>query len=66
LPGAWITGKGVLQQAAAWLFRVTGQCLDWHDRFLDPFRSVGFYVNVKRVELESSYIVIINAIKRIT
>jgi hypothetical protein len=60
---AWITGNTVLEKAAAWLFRVTGEAPDWKDCFLDPVRKAGFQAQVEWVELKSSRLVIILANK---
>lgn len=60
---AWINGNTVLEKAAAWLFRVTGEAPEWEDRFLDPVRKAGFQVQVEWVELKSSRLVIILANK---
>jgi ubiquinone/menaquinone biosynthesis C-methylase UbiE len=42
LPFAWITGKNVLERAAAWLFQVTDQSPKWSDQLLIPFYQAGF------------------------
>jgi len=42
LPHAWITGNHFREQAAACLFRITGQAPEWHESFLIPFKDAGF------------------------
>jgi ubiquinone/menaquinone biosynthesis C-methylase UbiE len=63
LPLAWITGKGLLERAAAWLFRATGQAPAWNERALDPVRRAGFEPRVERINLKSSQVLIIIACK---
>jgi ubiquinone/menaquinone biosynthesis C-methylase UbiE len=63
LPVAWITGRGRLHRAAAWLFRVTGQAGEWDDRYTQPLRKAGFAVRVKRKKLRFSMALILEATK---
>ena len=67
LPVAWITGSFWPDRLAAWLFRVTGQAPEWDERlekrFLDPFITAGFQVEVKHHEIKSSQVLIILAEK---
>lgn len=63
LPVAWITGKGVADRMASWLFSVTGQAPQWDDRALDPAINAGFDVSTKRVTLMSSEVLIVLARK---
>lgn len=60
---AWITGNKVIEKAAAWLFRITGEAPEWEDRFLEPVRKAGFQVHIDWIELKSSRLVIILAAK---
>lgn len=60
---AWITGNKVIEKAAAWLFRITGETPEWEDRFLEPVRKAGFQVHIDWIELKSSRLVIILAAK---
>jgi len=50
LPTAWIEGDSVLEKAADWLFRITGQAKTWNDAFLIPFIQVGFEVETKTIK----------------
>ena len=63
LPSAWITGTGVYDRLAAWLFRVTGQANDWGDQFLEPIKKAGFQVRVEIQNRLSDRILIIIAQK---
>jgi ubiquinone/menaquinone biosynthesis C-methylase UbiE len=63
MPVAWITGKGFLARAAAYLFHITGQAPDWDDRALSPAREAGFKVAVEERKLKSSQLLIVHAWK---
>ncbi len=67
LAGAEITGKGILEQGAAWLFRVTAQAgnqdASLPAQFLAAFRKVGFAVDVERRVLDSSVLIFVHARK---
>ena len=68
LPVAWITGKGLLDRLAAWLFRVTGQAPsdlneESTNQLIRPFTKAGFKVEVNPLELISSRVLIAIAIK---
>lgn len=63
LPVAWITGSGLLERAAAWLFHITGQAPEWDDRVLEPLAATGFEIQVERKELASSEVLIVKALK---
>jgi len=65
LPAAWITGKGVLERAAAWLFRVTEQAPTWDDDKLAPLSKAGFNLNLKKIVKPSWSLLIILAEKPI-
>jgi ubiquinone/menaquinone biosynthesis C-methylase UbiE len=70
---AWITGRGLLERAAAWLFRVTKQAppetpgstaqSELRDalaaRLVARLESTGFQTKVEFVELRSSILMII-------
>jgi ubiquinone/menaquinone biosynthesis C-methylase UbiE len=60
---AWITGRGLLERAAAWLFRVTEQAPVWVDENLEPFSKAGFQLNLKHIVKPSWTLFIILAEK---
>ena len=68
---AWITGEMWYEKMVAWLFRVTGQAPDTHQvgitnqEFfqLSAAHEVGFQVNSKFIDLDSSRVMIIQANK---
>jgi ubiquinone/menaquinone biosynthesis C-methylase UbiE len=64
LPVAWVTGAGILDRFAAWLFRVTGQApsdlsKESLSRLTKPFAEMGFQVDYKLLEVKSSRVLII-------
>jgi len=61
--GAWITGRGLSDRGAAWLFRVTGQAPEWSDRYLAPLKDMGFDARVEWLEGRGSRILMIIAEK---
>lgn len=67
LPVAWVTGEGMLDKFAAWLFRVTGQAPpeigQTYARLTQPFLLAGFQVETKLVAAKSSRVLIIIARK---
>lgn len=63
MPVAWITGKGVLERAAAWLFHITGQAPEWEDHLLEPVIKAGFEIEVERRSSDSSVVLLIKALK---
>lgn len=71
LPAAWITGKSWWDRAAAWIFRVTLQApindpleLDANGVFpLSILQDVGFQVKSEVIELRSSKLFLIRAVK---
>lgn len=71
LPAAWITGNTLLDRCAAWLFRVTGQVpikdlLEVDEDAIFPLSSLrksGFQIRSEIIELESSKLLLIRAIK---
>jgi len=69
LPVAWITGAGLLDKFAAWLFRITGQApsdlnQEIINRFSKPFIETGFQVKTEQLEVKSSLVLIVIAEKR--
>jgi ubiquinone/menaquinone biosynthesis C-methylase UbiE len=68
LPAAWITGRRLPDRWAAWLFRVTHQSPDkarrsWVSSFVHPLEQAGFVVQVERINLASSALVLLLAVK---
>lgn len=59
LPVAWITGSRLLERAAAWLFRVTGQAAAWSAAFTSPLRQAGFDVREETVEEDGSKVMLL-------
>jgi ubiquinone/menaquinone biosynthesis C-methylase UbiE len=59
LPLAWITGRGLLDQLAAALFRITGQAEEWDGRFSFAIRQAGFSVQEKPVTLPGSKVMLL-------
>lgn len=69
VPAAWITGKKLLDRAAAWLFRITHQTPEMAlGKFIEalkiPLEVAGMQTSVHRVELKSSTVVIVVASAR--
>jgi ubiquinone/menaquinone biosynthesis C-methylase UbiE len=68
IPVAWITGSGLHDRLAAWLFRVTKQSPEIQSAELDerlkkPFERDGFSARVERQSLRSSQVLVIIASK---
>ncbi|GAB4416961.1 MAG: class I SAM-dependent methyltransferase [Anaerolineales bacterium] len=68
LPVAWVTGKGAIDRAAAWLFKVTGQAPSdlsqkVTERLITPIKKAGFTVQTERVKVKFSQALIIIAFK---
>jgi ubiquinone/menaquinone biosynthesis C-methylase UbiE len=63
LPTARITGNRWIEQAAAWLFKVTGQSPDWDDVYLKPYLQAGFDPKIKKVKTQSWSILLVIAEK---
>jgi ubiquinone/menaquinone biosynthesis C-methylase UbiE len=68
LPVAWVTGKGLLDRFAAWLFRVTGQApsnfsAKVTSRLTKPLVSAGFQVETRLHEVKNSRVLIVIAKK---
>lgn len=68
LPVAWVTGNGILDRFAAWLFFITGQApsdfsLDANKQLIEPFKDAGFITQVEFVDIKSSRVLIIIASK---
>ncbi len=64
LPVAWLTGKGPMDRAAAWLFAATGQSPahaadDAARHFTVPLESAGFSTAFWHVELSRSAVLVI-------
>ncbi|MGE5224598.1 MAG: methyltransferase domain-containing protein [Omnitrophica WOR_2 bacterium] len=63
LPAAWITGKTVLERAAAWLFRITGQSPRFNPEAIQPAIRAGFDARMEWIELASSRLLLVFARK---
>ncbi len=68
LPVAMLTGRGILDRVMSLVFRVTHETPEdpidiFSKRFERPFIEAGFQVQVKQVEVKSSLLLIIIAIK---
>jgi ubiquinone/menaquinone biosynthesis C-methylase UbiE len=68
LPVAWITGYKLMERYASAFFRVTGQAPSEpvnivSERLRVPFAEAGFEVKIEQVEVTSSLVLIIVAIK---
>lgn len=63
VPGAWITGRSILDRMAAWLFRITSQAPEWEDRFKGLWEKEGFQTDVVWVEVKGSTVLVIKAVK---
>lgn len=64
LLGAWITGRRPLEQAAALLFRVTGESpplTGLPPAIAERYRQAGFIVETQVLELESSRLLVVTA-----
>jgi len=65
VPAAQITGPGLPDRWAAWLFRVTGQSAEgWFAPVVDRYTAAGFAARVERVQLPRSTVTLIVAEKR--
>ena len=68
LPGATILGRGVMDRAMALLFRITGEAPPdlaeiIHERSKQPFTNAGFQVEVHELNIRSSLVFILVAIR---
>ncbi len=68
LPAAWIVGRKIQDRLASWLFRVTGETpRNIHEiianRAVHPLEQAGFKVDVQELEVRSSLVMVIVAIK---
>jgi ubiquinone/menaquinone biosynthesis C-methylase UbiE len=68
VPAAWIMGHKLLDRAAAWLFRVTGEApLNIREvigkRAVQPLKQAGFNVEVCELEIQASTVMLILATK---
>ena len=68
LPAAWIVGRKLLDRAAAWLFRFTGEApLNIREvigkRAVQPLKQAGFNVEVRELEIQTSTVIVILATK---
>ncbi len=67
IPVAWITGDGLLQRAAALLFKITGQAADLNTEQIKAiatrFENAGFITTTEMRQLPTSRLLIIQATK---
>lgn len=68
LPAAWIVGQKIVDRAAAWLFRVTGETPRnisdiVRERAVHPLERAGFKVESRRIEIRSSIVLVLIASK---
>lgn len=56
IPAATLLPQSWMQRAAAWLFRVTGQCNDRTLEWAAPLRRMGFTLQVERREVRGSIV----------
>ena len=68
LPGAVITGRGVLDRWLAWVFRITGETPPnlseiLRERTKAPFAKAGFQVETHEIDAKSSLVFIVVGIK---
>ncbi len=61
VPQATIVNENLLDKAASWLFKITGQSSVWMQENEQPFRQVGFKTKVLHHQLERSIVTIILA-----
>jgi ubiquinone/menaquinone biosynthesis C-methylase UbiE len=71
LPGATILGRGILDRAMAFLFRITDQAPPdlseiLHERSKKPFANAGFHVEVHELDVKSSRVFILVAARSST
>lgn len=69
IPAAWVTGTGLLDKAAAWLFRITGQTpsdlsQEATRQMMEPFIQANFQLQAEQVEVKSSLVLIVIAEKK--
>lgn len=63
IPLAWIKSSTLIDRAAAWLFKVTGQAPPWDPDWLLPFENAGFQVRISQVDIRQSVVLVITAYK---
>ena len=63
LPAAWITGSRWYDRLAAWLFQITGQAPTRDSISTSIFHQAGFHCQIERINLESSFILLVVANK---
>jgi ubiquinone/menaquinone biosynthesis C-methylase UbiE len=65
LPVAWHIGRKIMERYVAWLFRVTGESPKLEEVIFEkmrlPFEKAGFQVEVHKVEVKSSLLLIVIA-----
>jgi len=67
LPVAWHIGQRIIEQFFAWVFRVTGESPNLEEVIFEklgaPFKNAGFQVELKKIEVKSSLLLIVIATK---
>lgn len=63
VPTVQITGQGVLDRLATWLFEVTGQSAPWLQPATNRLTAAGFLVKVELVWLDRSRVIVVVATK---
>jgi ubiquinone/menaquinone biosynthesis C-methylase UbiE len=67
LPVAWHIGRRIMERYAAWLFQVTGESPRLEEaifeRMRGPFEKAGFQVEIHKIEVKSSLLLIVVAKK---
>lgn len=67
-PAAWITGRALLDQLAAWTFYITGESPPIKEIFTErailPLEKAGFKVNTQYLEIKASLVLLVTAAKQ--
>ncbi len=68
VPAAWIVGRRIVDRAATWLFEITGETPKnileiVTKRFVPPLEQAGFRVEAQELEVRSSVVLMLTAIK---
>lgn len=63
IPFAWLTGKHWYERALSGLLNVPHRSSDWDNRFVQPFIDARFSCSLTEINLNSSTLLIIQAVK---
>ncbi|OGO34639.1 MAG: hypothetical protein A2Z03_05520 [Chloroflexi bacterium RBG_16_56_8] len=67
LPIAWHTGRGLLEKFMGWVFHITGESPGpveiISQRLIVPFEKTGFRVEIQKLEVKSSLLLVFIAVK---